>query len=146
MKEEIWKEFISAKLKNGNLKVFEVSNLGRVRNKNTGRIIHPIVSKYGYEVVIFRAIHSKVVKNILVHRAVAQAFIPNPENKPYIDHINRNKLDNRVENLRWVTQKENMANPLTVAHCKKVQDEAWRRNEPYKKTSLTLLLEKIVPL
>lgn len=48
-----------------------------------------------------------------IHRLVAEAFIPNPENKPFIDHINGNRADNRVENLRWVSHRENCNNPNT---------------------------------
>ena len=48
-----------------------------------------------------------------VHRIVAETFIPNPESKPCIDHINTIRTDNLVENLRWVTQRENCNNPLS---------------------------------
>jgi len=49
-------------------------------------------------------------KSYAVHRLIAMAFVPNPENKPEVDHINRNPSDNRPENLRWVTKVENMEN------------------------------------
>lgn len=54
----------------------------------------------------------------LVHRLVATAFIDNKELKPMIDHIDRNKHNNNVSNLRWCTITENMHNPLTIEHCR----------------------------
>lgn len=68
-------------------------------------------------------------KRKTVHRLVAIAFIPNPNGYPDIDHINRNGLDNRVENLRWCTKKMNMANKNTkkvLAVCHKGADHSYR--------------------
>lgn len=67
-------------------------------------------------------------KCIGTHRIVAEAFLPNPHNKREVDHINCIRTDNAVENLRWVTHKENCNNPLT----RKTQSERLTRHNPFK--------------
>lgn len=56
-------------------------------------------------------------KKYLVHRLVAECFIPNPEHKPTVDHLNRDATDNRVSNLRWATMKEQVENSSKVLDC-----------------------------
>ena len=119
--EEIWKVYKETTHNRWGHRVWEVSNLGRV--KLNGEIVEPHANN-GY--LRIGAFH--------IHRAVAELFIPNPENKPSIDHINTIKTDNRAENLRWVTCKENMNNSLTRMH----QSEAHKgKPSPFKAKTQT---------
>lgn len=76
--------------------------------------------KRGYRRVTFTTNYKR--KTFLVHRLVASAFIPNPKNKPYVNHINEVTNDNRVENLEWCTNSENLLhnNVQKITHRKKL--------------------------
>lgn len=104
MEKEIWKDIDDY---NG---LYQVSNLGNVKNIKTGRVLKMILRNGYYCCHLSLYGKSKI---FYTHRLVAMAFIPNQENKPFIDHINTIRTDNRVENLRWVTRIENNNNPIT---------------------------------
>ena len=99
--------------------MYEVSNLGRVRSNNNPKnpkILKQSTSKRGYKTVaLVKEKNSNKAYTKQVHRLVAEAFIPNPDGKPFIDHIDTNPSNNVPENLRWVTTEENSNNPLTKA-------------------------------
>ena len=124
--KEIWKDI------KGYEGIYQVSSEGRVRSLDRvedrgrnikGKILKPSISPYGYCAIdLFK---NGTKKKNMVHRLVAEAFLPNPDNKPEIDHINTIRTDNTVclnedgsvnydkTNLRWVTHTENCNNPLT---------------------------------
>ena len=98
---------------------FEISNLGRIRtirryvkNKNSYRLIKQHIIKTrvkdnGYVIISLRKDGERKIKDFYIHRLVAEAFIPNPENKPHINHLDYNKQNNYASNLDWCSRKEN---------------------------------------
>ncbi len=120
MAEETWKDIqgfeglyqISSE---GNVKSLERDEMvkGRRRHRKE-RLLKPSIQKHGHKLVVLCKEGETYPKSI--HRLVAEAFIPNPEGKPVVDHIDTDAGNNRVENLRWVTQKENCNNPLSRKH------------------------------
>lgn len=110
--QEEWRDITDPRLAPGK---YQVSNMGRVRVTATGAIRNRKPSKKdGYIRMPFHSPDGKRTHNILVHRLVAKAFLPNPENKPCVDHIDGNKQNNTVSNLRWCTYVENNNNPVTL--------------------------------
>ena len=125
---EEWKEVIG-------FPNYEVSNLGRVKSKERTiecltlggvtckkvmkeKILKPHLGVQGYYIHSLRQDTNKP-KFVPLHRIIAMAFIPNPDNKPEVDHIDRNKQNNSINNLRWATKSENQCNRPS------------RTNEPY---------------
>jgi len=113
---------------------YQISNLGRAKS-----VERFIVDKNG----VVRPIRSRIIRvhpsgpnraylgfgshrdgecgRIYIHKSVAMAFIQNDESKPCVDHINADTFDNRVDNLRWVTQSENLRNPIALQRMSKAK-------------------------
>ena len=103
--------------------LYQVSNEGKVKSLNyrqtkQEKILKAFKNNNGYLLVGLCKNGKPIHK--LVHRLVAEAFIPMVEGKQEIDHINSVRHDNRVENLRWCTPEENANNPITIERVKAV--------------------------
>ena len=92
---------------------YSINENGEVKNDNTGRIKMPFMNKKNQYLMIDLWKDNKSYK-VPIHRLVAEAFIPNPENKPCVDHIDGNRKNNSIENLRWATYSENNSRFKTV--------------------------------
>ena len=91
-----------------------VSTDGMVKRANTGKILAQKLDKDNYLSVHLSMGGRGNTRQVFVHRLVAEAFIPNPENKPLVKHIDGNPINNCVENLKWVTPKENVAHSIKL--------------------------------
>lgn len=102
MNHEIWIPILST---NGK---YSISSIGNIRNNKTGYQLKIGIGKQGYKQVVVRpnGIHNKC-KLLKVHREIAIAFIPNPDNFPVINHKDGNKLNNSLDNLEWCTVTHN---------------------------------------
>lgn len=94
---------------------YQISNLGRVWSTKSNRYLSPYENNSGYLMINIQAANGKR-KHELIHRLVALHFVDNPEGKPEVDHIDRNRKNNNANNLRWLTKSENNLNKNHYKH------------------------------
>ncbi len=125
---EIWKDII------GHEGTYQVSNLGRVKSLNRiiiysngcvhnqhGKILSGFINTNGYKSIDLYK--NKKSKKYYIHRLVAEAFIPNPNNLPEVNHKDENKLNNIVDNLEWCTSSENKLAGTVIYRANKTRRE-----------------------
>lgn len=105
--EEVWKDI------KGYEGMYQVSSFGRVKSipryRVSGKIMDVACNGHYWRIKLSKNGKSR---RVMLHRIIAEAFIPNPENKPQVNHINGNKKDNSIENLEWVTISENQIHAI----------------------------------
>ena len=95
---------------------YKISNDGHVYSEKTKRVLNKIKNSSGYYHICL-TIDGKMQYQLL-HRLIAMAFIPNPDNKPFVNHIDGNKKNNMIENLEWVTNQENIKHAFDIGIMK----------------------------
>lgn len=119
--------------------LYQVSNLGQIRSIDRfvrrgigttkmlkGIILNPLFQRNGYIFVILSK--NGKTKRMAIHRAVALAFIPNPDNKSEVNHINEDKRDNRVSNLEWITIHDNRCYGTRIERGIANRDQTGKKN------------------
>ena len=111
---EIWKDIPNYE------GLYKISSLGRIISSYSRRILSPTISGHkGKDYYAITLVKNGIKKRFHIHKLVALSFIPNPDNLPCIDHINTDRYDNRVENLKWCSFSQNNLNPIT--NCKRLK-------------------------
>lgn len=108
---EVWKDI------KGYEGIYQVSNLGNIKNIESGYVRKGYINKGNGYVYITLSNKGKI-KNKRIHRVVAEAFIPNYWKNPYVNHKDGDKTNNKVDNLEWVTPKENVEHAIKVLGVK----------------------------
>lgn len=120
---------------------YEVSSEGHVRIKETGYVLKEWTDKDGYLSCTLSLNGEK--KKWRVHRLIATAFIPNPNNKPEINHINSIRNDNRVENLEWTTRSENEKHAFRDGRHPELREKAKENLLMYAITAIEIAVYQI---
>lgn len=97
--------------------IYKVSKDGQVMNVRKNKTIKPLLNIYGYYSVRLHKDGNR--RTAFVHRLIAQAFIPNPDNKSEVNHIDGNKLNNDISNLEWVSHRENIIHSVDILNHQK---------------------------
>ena len=105
---------------------YSVSNTGRIRNDVNGKVKSTSCDSNGYNFVDLYNKGSRT--KMRVHRLVGEAFVDNPENKPYINHKDGDKTNNSADNLEWVTKSENMKHAFRTGLAKPSRSMLGRKN------------------
>lgn len=108
---------------------YEVSDTGLLRRKSTQRILKPYVNKNGYCYVTLSK--NAVQKSYRLHKLIAVAFVPNPDNKAEVNHIDGNKENNNSINLEWSVRSENELHAYALGLAKKPGNTSTYRNVWY---------------
>lgn len=105
---------------------------GRIDNRK-GKQLKPKVDKYGYETIVLTK--DGIRKNHTIHKLVALAYIPNPKNKPTVNHKDGNKRNNNVSNLEWATHKEQKIHAIQNGLCERNIEALRLANERKRKNA-----------
>lgn len=150
MSNEVWKDVV------GWEGFYQVSDRGRVRSLDRyietsrtkpylvkGRVMKQKTSKQGYKVISFK--NKDVTANPVVHRLVAIAFIPNPDNLPQVNHIDGNKSNNDFTNLEWCTAKENINHAFMLGLKPQGEDSPYAKIDELTAHKICDMLSKGIP-